>query len=100
MGNNYACAATKIVASGAIGDTNKPILIYGYGVQAGPGGSAPFFNNGDQTVGMFVPGPVVGEMMNIETFETPVMFPTGCYVSFDSNTLAVSVFYKQNLVSS
>jgi hypothetical protein len=49
---------------------------------------------------MFVPGPVVGEMMNIETFDTPVMFPTGCYVSFDANTLAVSVFYKQSLVSS
>jgi len=100
----YSVGAVRLVASGNVSDAGKPVLISGYGVESGGTAAQPFFNNGTAAVPgttVFMPGPITVSQGNVKKLACyPVMFPTGCYVSFDANTTAVSVFYSLQSVTS
>jgi hypothetical protein len=97
----YSCGAQRLTTSGVVSDSGKPILVCGYGVEAGAGVTTPYFCNGTTNASpLFVAGPNTASMGNTTDIGLPVMFPSGCYVSFDTNTTAVSVFYVLQSVTS
>ncbi len=93
---NYCCGYKRLSASGTVSDAGKPILIAGYSILSGSTAAVPYFNEGAALSGSsiaFRPGPVTVSVGNTISLPLPVMFPTGCYVSFDANTTEVTVFY-------
>ena len=97
---NATCGATRVTTSGIVGDSGKPILVCGYGVEIGAAAS-PFLKNGtaaSNTVAIRI-GPCTANMGNINAFDPPVMFPGGLYVSFVTNVNAVTIFYIQESVT-
>jgi len=99
MPEHDSCAVKRMTASGEVSDAGKPVLIFGYGVECGGTLTYVYFNNAALTENKFIAGPITVSQGNIKTFSAPVMFPAGCYVSFDANTTAVSAFYKLYAVS-
>ena len=92
----------RLTASGVVGDSGKAQWIAGYSVESGAGGAAiPYFINGTGTTGTIVFRGSGGATSSGGTIQQvgqlPVSFYSGCYVSFDANTTAVSVFYTQAL---
>lgn len=95
---------TRLTASGAIGDAGKAQWVSGYNFDSGSTAGNPYFINGSSSVS---PGNSVafraggGVVSNTSSQQVvgqlPVVFPLGCYVSFDGNTNAVTVFYVQAL---
>lgn len=99
----YSCGAIRLTASGTVSDSGKPILICGYGIESGATAAQPYFNNGTAAVGstiIFRPGPITVSQGNVNSLLLPVMFPNGCFVSFDANTTAVTAFYVLQSVTS
>jgi len=98
------CGLTRLTTSGVVSDSGKPILIAGFGVESGATAASPFFNNGTAAPASgatgFRAGPNTISQGNIVSLPMPVMFPSGCYVSFDANTTAVSVFFILQSVTS
>ena len=91
-----SCGYQRLTASGVVSDAGKPILICGYGVESGATAAQPYFNNGGALAGstiIFRPGPITVSQGNVQNLPFPVMFPSGCYVSFDANTTAVTALY-------
>lgn len=91
------CGKQRLTTSGVVSDSGKPILIAGYGIESGATAASPFFAEGAAAPATgntgFRPGPVTASQGNVVSLPLPVMFPTGCYVSFDANTTAVTVFH-------
>jgi len=89
------CGFQRLTASGVVSDSGKPILIAGYAIESGGTAAKPYFMNGTvQTAAVaFQPGPITASNGNVQSLPLPVMLPSGCYVSFDGNTTAVTVFY-------
>lgn len=88
----------RLSASGSVSDVGAPILVSGYSVlSAGGGVGTPTIINGQSTSGatFVVADPSNGAASKERTIALPcpVMLPLGCYVSFDANTTAVTVFY-------
>jgi hypothetical protein len=101
----YSCGWVRLTASGNVSDAGKPVLISGLGVEsAGVTAASPYFNNGSASVPgtvVFRPGPnTISQGNTTIPACLPVMFPTGCYVSFDATTTAVSVFFILQSVTS
>ena len=100
----YSCGATRLTTSATVSDSGKPILIAGYGVESGATAAQPYFINGTTASAgntiIFRPGPITTSQGNVTSLPLPVMFNNGCYVSFDANTTAVTVFYILQSVSS
>ena len=93
------CAATRLTSSGNVfaANSSTPILIFGYGVESGATAAQPYFNNGSALAGSSIvlrPGPVTVSQGNVNSFPVAIIFNNGCYVSFDANTTAVTVFYQ------
>lgn len=99
----YSCGYKRLTASGTVSDAGKPILVCGYEVTSGATAAVPYMNNGSALSGsdtVFRPGPNTVSQGNIGVPSIlPVMFPNGCWVSFDANTTAVTVFYILQSVS-
>jgi len=99
----YSCGFTRLTASGTVSDAGKPVLICGYGVESGATAAQPYINNGGALAGstvIFRPGPITVSQGNVNVPAVlPVMFPNGCWVSFDANTTAVTMFYILQSVS-
>lgn len=90
------CGYQRLTSSGVVSDAGKAILITGYGVESGSTAAQPYFNNGGALAGSdiaFRPGPITVSQGNVNAFNLPVMFPKGCYISFDANTTAVTAFF-------
>lgn len=98
----YSCGFQRLTTSGVVSDLGKPILVCGYGVESGGTAAFPAFNNGTASTSacVFRPGPITISSGNVVSLPLPVMFPLGCYVSFDGNTTAVTVFYILQSVTS
>lgn len=98
----FCCGFQRLTASGIVSDSGKPILIYGYGVETGAAAAEPYLMNGTAQTSpvAFALGPCVAAQGNVQPLPAPVMFPGGCYVSFDTNTNAVTVFYVLQSVTS
>ena len=98
-----SCGWQRITSSGVISDQSKPILICGYGVESSSTAAVPYFNNGGALAGstvVFRPGPTTASQGSVVSLPLPVMFASGCYVSFDANTTAVTAFYILQSTSS
>lgn len=97
MGYNQQFSGwVRLTASGQVSDAGKPVAICGYGVESGATAAQPYFNNGAALAGssiVFRPGPITVSQGNINPLNYPVMFASGCQVSFDANTTAVTVFF-------
>lgn len=98
----YSCGFQRITVSGVISDSGKPILIAGYCVESGATAAQPVFKNGTAVASpnVFTAGPIIVSQGNVLSLPLPVMFPLGCFVSFDANTTAVTAFYILQSVSS
>lgn len=94
----------RLAASGNVGDTGKPVDILGYTISSGGTLAQPTFINGRSGGG----GPVANAMGWVDAATTvsveksialafPIRLDQGCYVSFDANTTAMTVFYRQVL---
>ncbi len=95
------CGAVRLSSSGVVGDSGIPILIAGFSILSGATAAVPYFNNGTSASNVLLlrPGPVTASVGNTVSLPLPVMFPKGCYVSFDANTTEVTVFYIQQATS-
>lgn len=98
----YSSGFVRLTASGVIGDSGKAQLISGYCMDSGGTAANPYFVNGASTVSagngivFKAGGGVVSNSSGQQSVgQLPVSFPLGCYVSFDANTTAVTVFYVQ-----
>lgn len=89
------CGFQRLTSSAVVSDSGKPILIAGYSILSGASAAVPYFNSGTAASNTLAlrPGPVTASVGNTISLPLPVMFPTGCYVSFDANTTEVTVFY-------
>ena len=83
-------------------DSGKPILVYGFGILSSGAAAVPYFNNGTASSNTiaFRAGPTTASQASVVSIPAPVMFNSGCYVSFDANTTEVTVFYVLQSVSS
>lgn len=92
------CGYKRLTVSGVVGDSGKSQLIAGYGVESGGTVGVATFFDGTSTAGtrVFNTGPSVINQGSLEQIVPPVSLPFGCFVSFDSNVTAVTVFYIQN----
>lgn len=92
------CGYKVLDASGDVGVAGMPISIFGYAVESGATAAQPYFNNGiaASQSKVFIAGPITASQSNVNSCGSiGVRFPSGCYVSFDANTTAVTVFYRQ-----
>lgn len=90
----YSCGFQRLPSSAVVSDSGKPILITGYSVLSGAAAAIPYFNNGTATVNTLAfRGDGVASADQTTAFNLPVMLPGGCYVSFDTNTTEVTVYY-------
>lgn len=88
-----------LAASGAVGTSGKPVIVTGYAVTAGGGATTPYFRNGTgvSSATAFAASTAGTGLTVTEVLSPPVMLPLGCYVSFETNTVAVTVFFNQGL---
>jgi len=88
----------RLAASGQVGDAGKAIDIVGYTIKSGSTAALPYFINGSST------GSIAWQDQARATSAEQsislayrIRLDQGCYVSFDANTTAVTVFYQQML---
>jgi hypothetical protein len=92
---------TRLTASGNVGDAAKAVDIIGYAIKSSGTAALPWFINGSSggasnTLAWRDQGRVATGEQTITT-AYPIRLAGGCYVSFDANTTAVAVFYRQML---
>ena len=86
-------------SSGSVGDAGKAVDIVGYVIKSGGTAAVPYFINGSNGSGTLY---FQDQARAVSTSQSiglayRVRFPGGCYVSFDANTTAITVFYQQML---
>lgn len=101
MATPFVSGYSKLTTSGAVGDSGKAQWISGYAVQSAATAAQPYFRNGtgaatDTTV-FQAAGSTANAWSNQSVGQLPLVFPGGCYISFDANTTAVTVYYVQAL---
>jgi hypothetical protein len=87
----------RLSSSGVVGDSGKAVDIIGYTIKSGATAAAPSFLNGAATtaaLGWVDQARAVSAEQSI-ALAYPIRCPLGCYVSFDANTTAITVFYRQ-----
>ena len=94
------CGKLRLTGSGVISDSGKPILIAGYSLLSGATAATPYFLDGTPTSTIAFRGQGLASTGSVVSIPMPVMFPTGCYVSFDANTTEITVFYILQSVTS
>ena len=89
----------RLSSSGVVGDSGKAVDLVGYTIKSGGTAAVPYFINGTAASGAVAwqdQARVVSTEQSIP-LAYAIRFPLGCYVSFDANTTAVTVFYRQML---
>src|SRR4051812_20729071 len=92
------CGFQRVTSSGVIGDSGKPIVLTGYSVDASAGGvTTPIFYNATSAdaanVAFKATTVAAASQSSTNSLPFPVMLGRGCYVGFDANTAAVTIFY-------
>ena len=89
-----------LTTSGVVGVSAQPIIIFGYSITNSGGPASPTFINGSSGTGLlaFVGDNSQGVATQSRTIALPmgVSLYNGCYISFDSSTSAVTVFFQMN----
>ena len=91
------CSFTRLSASGIVGDSGKPIDVVGYTIKSGAtAGVVTLMNGTAQTspAAWADTAPTVSQE-NAKALAYPIRLGSGCYVSFDSNVSACTVFWRQ-----
>jgi|SRR6267142_193644 len=98
----YSAGFQRLTTSGVVSDSGKPILVYGFSIENGATAAVPTLFDGTAATGTHVVkiGPTIANVANVVSLPFPVMFPLGCFVSFDANTTAVTIMYSLQSVSS
>lgn len=99
FGTSEVTSWVRLAASGVVGDSGKAVDVVGYTIKSGSTAALPYFLNGisaaaPATLGWQDQGRAVSTEQSI-ALAYPVRLSAGCYVSFDANTTAVTVFYRQ-----
>lgn len=97
------CGNQRLTSSAVVSDSGKPVLIAGFEILSAATAAIPYFRNGTGVAGdtiAFRGGPTTASQASVVSIPMPVMFPIGCYVSFDANTTEISVFYILQSVTS
>ena len=89
----------RLAASGIVGDSGKAVDVVGYSIKSGGTAAIVSFLNGTSTSGTLAWADQARAVSTEQTIPLayPVRLYSGCFVSFDANTTAVSVFYRQML---
>lgn len=91
---------SRLAASGVVGDSGKAIDVVGYTIKSGgTAGTITFFNSTTNTAAAVAwqdTAVTVSAERSI-ALAYPIRLAAGCYVSFDTNTSACTVFYRQML---
>lgn len=88
----------RISASGIVGDSGKPITLMGYSIKSGStAGVISVMNGTAQTspIAWADTAPTVSQE-NVKALAYAIRLDAGCYVSFDSNVSAATIFYRQD----
>lgn len=103
MGYNQTWVGwNRLTSSGNVSDSGVAIIIAGYNIESGAGGGAsPYFLNGSAGTApiAFRGDSSQAQASTSRTIDLPALgigLSSGCYVSFDANTAAVTVFYALN----
>jgi hypothetical protein len=93
------CGFTRLTSSGIVGDSGKSVDVYGWTVESGGTAAAPYIKNGTAVSSPAVTGmgPNTISQANHQDRSVPFRCPLGCFVSFDTNTTAVTIFWGQTL---
>lgn len=88
----------RLSSSGQVADAGKAIDIVGYTIKSGSTAAVPYFINGSST-GTLAWQDQARATSSEQSISLAyrVRLDQGCYVSFDANTSAVTVFYQQML---
>jgi hypothetical protein len=89
----------RLSSSGNVGDAGKAVDLVGYSIKSGGTAAVVSFLNGQ---GLTAPLAWADQARAVSSEQTiglayRVRCDQGCYVSFDANTTAVTVFYQQML---
>lgn len=95
----YSCGFNRLTSSGQVSDAGKPVLITGYALVSGATAATPYFINGSATGNIAFRGEGLASTASNQAQTLPPMLPNGCYVSFDVNTVEVTVYYVLQSVS-
>jgi hypothetical protein len=89
-----------LTSSGVVSDSGKPVSVQGFIIESGatPSTTSYIFNGTSNAAPSTPAIRLGGAVANAARIPSPVgQFPTtlaaGCYVSFDSNATAITVFY-------
>lgn len=98
----YSAGFQRLTTSGVVADSGKPILIYGYSLESGSTAATPTLFDGTSATGAHAIklGPTIVSQANVLPLPFPIMFPLGCYASFDANTTALTIMYSLQSVTS
>lgn len=92
-----ACGSTRLTASGVVGVSGKPVIVYSFSFLSGASAGVPIFSDGSAGGGterLRVTGTAnQGTITTI--YPNGKFFPTGCYLTVDGNTTYVDVDYAQ-----
>jgi hypothetical protein len=97
----YVAGWNRLTSSGQVSDTGVSVIICGYSIESLGAAAEPYFINGASTGTIVFRGDSSqGSAGTARTIDLPtygITFANGCYVSFDSSTAAVTVFYSLNI---
>jgi hypothetical protein len=97
FGQSEVASWKRLSASGIVGDSGKAIDIVGYTINSGATAGNIFLMNGTVQTSPFAwsdQARAVSTEQSI-TIAYPVRLSLGCYVSFDSNVTAATIYYRQ-----
>lgn len=91
----------RLSSSGVVGDSGLPVDVVGYTISSGGTAGVITIKNGTATTNTAAwadTAPTVSQE-NSKALAYPVRLNLGCYVSFDGNVTACTVFYRQVLTA-
>jgi hypothetical protein len=89
----------RLTSSGVVGDSGKAIDVIGYTIKSGgTAGVLSIINGTVQTAPLaWADTATTVSQENSKTLAYPVRLAAGCYISFDANVSAATIFYRQML---
>lgn len=99
MGVAEVAGWVRLSASGIVGDSGKPIDVIGYTIKSGATAGVVSVMNGTVQTAPLAWNDQARQVSTEQSVALayPIRLALGCYVSFDSNVSACTVFYRQML---
>lgn len=99
FGTSEVASFQRLTVSGVVSDSGKPIDVMGYSIKSGATAGVISILNGTALTASLAWADAARAVSAEQTVALayPIRTPLGCFVSFDTNVSAVSVFYRQVL---